>query len=62
MINEIIDQWDPLWRQINEEFEAKIIDTCWKDLSKKLVYTWGGNHQLAAWMGILEKCELCIYL
>ena len=42
--NEITDQWDPLWREINEEFEAKIKDSCWKDLSQKMSYTWDGNH------------------
>ena len=40
--NEITDRWDPLWRQINEEFEADI--ACWKDLSGKMLYTWDGNH------------------
>ena len=60
--NEITNQWDPLWVDINEEFEGKITDSNWKDLSQKMLYTWDGNHQLTAWMGVLEKCELCIYL
>lgn len=56
--DEITNQWDQLWKRCNEEFEQQIADTCWKDLSGKMFYTWDGNHRLAAWMGVLQKCTL----
>ncbi len=49
--------WDPLWNTLNDEFENEIKDTCWADLSGKMLYTWDGNHRLAAWMGVLKECK-----
>lgn len=33
--SEITEKWDDIWRQINDEFETEIYNTCWKDLSEK---------------------------
>ena len=54
--DDIINQWDPLWKQANEEFEQEIADTCWKDLSGKMFYTWDGNHRLTSWMAAIKTC------
>ena len=42
----------------NKDFEVEVAQTSWKDLSDKMFYTWDGNHQLSAWMGVLQRCEL----
>lgn len=52
---EITTSWDPLWRQVNEEFENSIKGTCWADLSEKMFFTWDGNHRLKGWMTEIQR-------
>ncbi|KAI5074746.1 hypothetical protein GOP47_0010707 [Adiantum capillus-veneris] len=41
--------WDPIWMQLNEEFEKQLHKSGWGDVKGKLLYTWDGNHRLRAW-------------
>ncbi|KAI5065344.1 hypothetical protein GOP47_0020039 [Adiantum capillus-veneris] len=41
--------WDPIWMQLNEEFEKQLHKSGWGDVKGKMLYTWDGNHRLRAW-------------
>ena len=40
---EITNTWDASSIQQNNDFEEEIAQTCWKDMSRKMLYTWDGN-------------------
>ena len=58
---EIMEGWDEIWKQKNETFENEIAGTCWAGISRKMLYTWDGNHRLYAWTGILKLCKSTCY-
>ena len=49
-----METWDPIWRQINQEFEDELVLLPHlASLSMKMFYVWEGNHRLIAW-----KCAI----
>ena len=55
---EIIEDWDDIWKEMSEEFDREIAGTCWADLIGKMLYVWDGNHRLFAWM-VVSKQSRC---
>lgn len=53
LTRERVEQWDPIWQRMNEEFESKLSKE-WDDLKGKLFYVWDGNHRLKTWMKRIE--------
>ena len=49
--------WDDVWKQLDEDFESKIVATWWSNLLGKMLYTWDGNHRLSSWIGLLKLCK-----
>ena len=47
--------WDNICKKQPDEFETKIRGIEWEDLSNKYLYTWDGNHRLAAWTKVIKQ-------
>lgn len=46
-----LDQWGPIWREVNDEFEQDLAGSEeWAHLSNKKFIIWDGNHRAQAWM------------
>ncbi|MCO5575671.1 hypothetical protein L7F22_029475 [Adiantum nelumboides] len=43
-----LENWGPLWRQRNDEFECKLGKE-WQELKNKKFLVWDGNHRLKTW-------------
>ena len=58
-LREVTDEdrnsWDPLWHEIDAEFERAIARTEWSNISNMMLYVWDGNHRLKAWMGEIKR-------
>lgn len=55
-VDDFVDQWDPLWKEINEEFERecdKVEE--FKILKNKMFWVFDGNHRLTAWSEIAKR-------
>ena len=50
-----IENWNRLWKYQHLEFEKKIKGTEWEFLSNRYLYTWDGNHRLAAWTRVIKE-------
>ncbi|MCO5607591.1 hypothetical protein L7F22_061788 [Adiantum nelumboides] len=50
---EMIKQWDPIWQNLNTEFEKNLTRE-WEELRGKLFFVWDGNHHLKTWMKRIE--------
>lgn len=50
-----ISEWNKLWQKQNARFEKDIKGTEWEFLSNKYLYTWDGNHRLAAWISVIKR-------
>ena len=53
---DFVDQWDPVWKEINEEFERecdKVEE--FKILKDKMFWVFDGNHRLTAWSAIAKQ-------
>lgn len=54
--NTIMSSWDPLWVEINKEFEEEIsVCPSLKQLSNHMFYVWEGNHRAVAWMQAIQE-------
>ncbi|KAI5059181.1 hypothetical protein GOP47_0025500 [Adiantum capillus-veneris] len=48
--DDIKEKWDPLWIEINEEYELELKSKPrFADLSDRMFYVWEGNHRTLAW-------------
>ncbi len=47
--------WDKIWKKQHDQFEKELKGTEWEDLSNKYLYTWDGNHRLAAWTKVIKQ-------
>ena len=43
-----IEKWDPIWQQLNADFEAQITEE-WKDLHGKFFHVYDGNNRTKTW-------------
>ena len=50
-----IENWNRLWKYQHLEFEKKIKDIEWEFLNNRYLYTWDGNHRLAAWTRVIKE-------
>lgn len=54
--DEIKEHWDPLWREINEEFELELkCQPKFGELSNHMFYVWEGNHRTLAWTEAIRE-------
>ena len=53
---EFRDEWDPLWTQINKEFEVECdkVDK-FKALKDTMFWVFDGNHRLTAWAEVANQ-------
>lgn len=52
----ILGGWDPLWVEINKEFEQELsLDPFLQKMSNHMFYVWEGNHQTVAWMQAIQE-------
>ena len=53
-----IEKWDPIWQQLNAEFEAQLIEE-WKDLRGKFFHVYDGNNRVKTWEKRIKdsKCK-----
>lgn len=50
-------EWDPLWHEINEEFEAELMQKeHLQGLAGHMFYVWEGNHRTVAWLSSIKEC------
>lgn len=57
-----IAEWDPIWVEVNAEFEQDLQESGWGHLSNKMFYVWDGNHRLYSWKADIKKCKSHISL
>jgi hypothetical protein len=56
VIPSVVVKWSTEWKEVNEEFEKKLLaDNDLKIFSNMMFMVWDGNHQLQAWMPIIEQ-------
>ncbi|KAI5054805.1 hypothetical protein GOP47_0029950 [Adiantum capillus-veneris] len=54
--DDIKKKWDPLWREINEEFESELKgQSRFAELSDHMFYVWEGNHRTLAWTEAIKE-------
>ncbi|MCO5548748.1 hypothetical protein L7F22_002209 [Adiantum nelumboides] len=52
----IMNKWDPLWIEINKEFEEQISSNPTLGiLANHMFYVWEGNHRIVAWMDAIQE-------
>ncbi|MCO5556645.1 hypothetical protein L7F22_010196 [Adiantum nelumboides] len=52
----IMNKWDPLWIEINKEFEEQISSNpILGILANHMFYVWEGNHRTVAWMDAIQE-------
>ena len=51
-----LEEWGPMWGEINKEFEENLPQE-WEDLRGKKVLVWDGNHRLKTWMRVIKSCK-----
>lgn len=52
----IMAEWDPIWRERHEEFEAEISNREeYGMLSNRMFYVWEGNHRTVAWQAAIKE-------
>lgn len=55
-LDEIMEDWDPLWKEINIEFEEELaLRPELECLSNKMFYVWEGNHRTVAWRAAIKE-------
>lgn len=54
-------EWDPIWRELSDEFDANL-PLEWADLKAKKFLVWDGNHRLKTWMGMIKSRKRSIKL
>ena len=47
-------EWDPIWRELSDEFDASLPPE-WADLKEKKFLVWDGNHRLKTWMAMIKS-------
>ncbi|MCO5613021.1 hypothetical protein L7F22_067295, partial [Adiantum nelumboides] len=48
--------WDPVWNDINDEFEAELRQKPkFEDLRDHMFYVWEGNHRTLAWIEAIRE-------
>jgi hypothetical protein len=56
VILSVVVKWSTEWKEVNEEFEKKLLaDNDLKIFLNMMFMVWDGNHQLQAWMPIIEQ-------
>ena len=51
-----IEKWDPIWQQLNGEFEAQLIEE-WKNLCGKFFHVYDGNNRVKTWEKRIEESK-----
>ena len=52
----IMEEWDPIWRQVNLEFEEELVlHPQFECLSQKMFFVWEGNHRTVAWQSAIQE-------
>jgi hypothetical protein len=52
--DDIVNQWDEIWKQKNEEFEAYLTEHGLHAFKNKMFHIWDGNHRFKAWYNTKE--------
>lgn len=51
-----LQEWGPIWRQQNEEFE-RALGKEWQELKGKKFLVWDGNHRLKTWWKRIKESK-----
>lgn len=52
-----LESWGPVWRQVNDAFEAELPEE-WEDLKGMKFLIWDGNHRCKTWMKRVKDGKL----
>ncbi|MCO5605170.1 hypothetical protein L7F22_059350 [Adiantum nelumboides] len=54
--DEIINKWDAIWKDINDEFKQELSKSVQlKNMSNYTFYVWEGNHRIVAWIDAIQE-------
>ena len=56
--DDIVNEWDEIWKQKNEEFEAYLTEHGLHAFKNKMFHIWDGNHRFKAWYNHTKEMKL----
>ena len=55
-----VQEWGPIWEEINKEFEANLPPE-WEDLRGKKFIVYDGNHRLKIWGSLIKNRKFSFF-